>query len=235
MIFADITSINSAGEIRGYCYSSTDNDECRTVTIGFGNIKVGTFLCAYRHEPQFSQRTEIPERCGFVGTIPFIATWEPDFKLYLTDVATGKVFESRLDLADILSTRASLRASQSYAAFIDSVSEEGEVSGWAWDKDNPSEKLTLNVFVSGVHTGSVAAANYREDLENAQIGDGRFGYRFYLPWPIAPNHGEFLLSIREAKSGLILAEKILSKPLAHMTIADRIAEIERKLRLIGRP
>ncbi len=53
--------------------------------------------------------------------------------------------------------------------------------GWAYNKANPTERVSLVVLVDGKAVGEVIAENFRKDLEEQGIGDGNHGFLFKLP------------------------------------------------------
>jgi hypothetical protein len=64
---------------------------------------------------------------------------------------------------------------------IDRISPAGLVEGWAWDAENPELPVRLEYLVDGVVAGSVLACEYRADLENAGMGQGRCGFTLMAP------------------------------------------------------
>jgi hypothetical protein len=65
--------------------------------------------------------------------------------------------------------------------FVDKYSEE-RIAGWAYlvGNDGPIE-AELKVFVDDQDVGTVPANIYREDLEKAGHGTGRYGFAFVPP------------------------------------------------------
>ena len=64
------------------------------------------------------------------------------------------------------------------------VADCSGISGWAWDSGQPSSQLQVDLYDGSIHGqpfASVAAQNYRRDLQQAGIGAGTHG--FYLPTP----------------------------------------------------
>ena len=64
------------------------------------------------------------------------------------------------------------------------VADCSGISGWAWDSGQPSSRLQIDLYDGSIHGqpfATVAAANYRRDLQQAGIGDGTHG--FYVPTP----------------------------------------------------
>ncbi|MGA0558187.1 family 78 glycoside hydrolase catalytic domain [Larkinella sp. VNQ87] len=79
----------------------------------------------------------------------------------------------------------------SYEGYLDKVRCDS-ITGWVWNRDKPN--LALNVeFLEGaaVETatliGSALADIYRQDLKNANKGNGAHGYRFLVPESLKDN------------------------------------------------
>jgi SAM-dependent methyltransferase len=51
-----------------------------------------------------------------------------------------------------------------------------QVAGWVYRSDDPSEHLTVTATLEGRIIGSTAADQFREDLKNANIGEGDHAY-----------------------------------------------------------
>ncbi len=64
--------------------------------------------------------------------------------------------------------------------YVDAVSD-GRVHGWAYDRIRPGKRLTLEVYAAGGRVGTIRAELFRQDLANAGVGDGRYGFDFALP------------------------------------------------------
>jgi SAM-dependent methyltransferase len=58
---------------------------------------------------------------------------------------------------------------------VDCVTND-RVDGWVYRDDVPSEHLIVTVQLRGVDIGSTAANQFREDLKNANIGEGDHAY-----------------------------------------------------------
>lgn len=63
---------------------------------------------------------------------------------------------------------------------LDGVSD-GQLYGWAWDSSMPTVRHTLVVKVDGKKVASLVADEDRPDLQDAGIGDGRYGFQFTVP------------------------------------------------------
>ncbi len=56
-----------------------------------------------------------------------------------------------------------------------------EVVGWAWERGKPNEPLTVDILVDTILVGRVKAGDFREDLKERGLGDGRRAFRFAIP------------------------------------------------------
>jgi hypothetical protein len=59
--------------------------------------------------------------------------------------------------------------------------ENGSAKGWAFDPDNPSAPLKVELRIDGKPFQTVLADQYRDDLERAGMGTGAHGFRVALP------------------------------------------------------
>jgi hypothetical protein len=78
------------------------------------------------------------------------------------------------------------------------VANCSQISGWAWNAEQPSARVEVNLYdgsVQGAPLATVTAENYRLDLQQAGIGDGSHG--FYLATPA---------SLKDGRTHAILAE-----------------------------
>ena len=65
--------------------------------------------------------------------------------------------------------------------FIDEISADGLITGWAQDVSAPETPLVLNVIANDRFTSSVLANGYRADLRKAGLGSGCHGFALRLP------------------------------------------------------
>ena len=64
--------------------------------------------------------------------------------------------------------------------FVDCVSGS-TVSGWAWDPGKPNDPVVVEIVKSGKAVASVTADRFRQDLLDAQFGNGRHGFEVDVP------------------------------------------------------
>ena len=78
-----------------------------------------------------------------------------------------------------------------YTGHLDSTSEEC-ISGWAWDSENPSHAVNVQILVknssfSTVQELSVTADLYYSHLSDAGIGTGKYGFSVSMNWSSLPD------------------------------------------------
>lgn len=82
--------------------------------------------------------------------------------------------------------------------------DELAIEGWAIDEERPTAKLAFDVLVHDQMVGRFVADGFRQDLKDAEIGDGECAFSFPMPQFFGkqdlPN-----LRIRFAESNLFLA------------------------------
>jgi hypothetical protein len=62
--------------------------------------------------------------------------------------------------------------------------DEENIAGWAWDQNQPDGPIDVEIYEGdGVLTllASVPAAQFRQDLLDAKVGDGRHGFSYPTP------------------------------------------------------
>lgn len=70
--------------------------------------------------------------------------------------------------------------------WLDGITQDGIISGWALDKDRPSESIDVQIYFdgpagSGTFIASVNANLYRPDVNQAEGVTGNHGYNFPVP------------------------------------------------------
>jgi len=84
--------------------------------------------------------------------------------------------------------------------YIDAVSEEGLVEGWARDADHEDLPVLLEILRGEELLGTALACQYRADVAQAGHGHGRYGFQFRVP--PADRHG---IWVRRAGDGAVLS------------------------------
>ncbi|MGG7663506.1 T9SS type A sorting domain-containing protein [Dyadobacter sp. BHUBP1] len=77
------------------------------------------------------------------------------------------------------------------------------IKGWVWDKNAPNSAVTVEVYEGTTVYATAIADQYREDLKNAGIGTGNYGFRIAMPAALkdGQNHN---ISIRVKASTVVL-------------------------------
>jgi len=91
--------------------------------------------------------------------------------------------------ATAYSETAATIAKQPQTGWLDSA-DCSAISGWAWDSSQPSARLEINLYdgsTQGSPFATLSAANYRQDLQQAGIGDGV--HAFYMNTPATLKDG----------------------------------------------
>ena len=55
------------------------------------------------------------------------------------------------------------------------------IAGWAWDANQPTTPVSVDIYVDGALVSTTQAATFRQDLLNAGIGDGNHGFSIATP------------------------------------------------------
>lgn len=98
-------------------------------------------------------------------------------------------------MLDVLKLKFLKQKNKKIKGFLDGI-DGNYVYGWAWDPENPERRLKVVVYVDGEPVAEGIADEYREDLERAGIGDGRYGFRIKLDERIIFNSNERLFSVK---------------------------------------
>lgn len=67
-----------------------------------------------------------------------------------------------------------------FEGYADVVTSD-QASGWCWDKRKGNEAIDVNVYDGETLLATVTANQLRSDLVKAGKGDGRHGFKFFLP------------------------------------------------------
>ena len=68
----------------------------------------------------------------------------------------------------------------SFEGFVD-VADCNQISGWVWDRSKPNKPVTVSIFAGGTLLANVQADSFRQDLLNADKGNGKHGFVFNVP------------------------------------------------------
>jgi GT2 family glycosyltransferase/glycosyltransferase involved in cell wall biosynthesis len=97
---------------------------------------------------------------------------------------------------------------------IDAV-QGNSIAGWIFPLGNPDRRIDFNVRINGIRVASgLCADTYRQDLEEAGLGDGRYGFEVDIPWSYSlsePRH----IEIVDRATGVVLLEHVAT-PAEHV-------------------
>jgi Phytanoyl-CoA dioxygenase (PhyH) len=94
----------------------------------------------------------------------------------------------------------------------------GAIEGWIADRKHPAARLEIEVVHGDAVLGRCVADLYREDLQEAGIGDGRYGFKFPLPIVLARSEVT-KVGVRLADSSLYLRNSEKLTPGAADTVS----------------
>jgi len=77
--------------------------------------------------------------------------------------------------------------SPTYQGYFDNINCQS-VAGWAWDASQPNTPISVDIYDGVQKIATVRADQYRQDLVNAGIGNGRHGFTFTLPASLRNGH-----------------------------------------------
>lgn len=61
------------------------------------------------------------------------------------------------------------------------VADCNQISGWAWDRNNPNSPVNVDIYDGSTHITTISANIFRLDLFNAGKGNGNHGFFFNVP------------------------------------------------------
>ncbi|RRB07461.1 sialate O-acetylesterase [Larkinella rosea] len=89
-----------------------------------------------------------------------------------------------------------------YGGNLDGVSC-GNIWGWVYNVDAPNAPITVEFLANNVVVGSIKAANFRQDLKNANKGNGEHGFN-YTPPSTVKNGQNQSIRVRVVGTGYFL-------------------------------
>jgi hypothetical protein len=78
------------------------------------------------------------------------------------------------------------------------------ISGWAWNKSQSNSPVSVDVFDGNTKLATVTANEFRQDLKDKGIGDGRHGFSFATPSSLK-NGQEHSIVIKVANTEFLLS------------------------------
>lgn len=104
-------------------------------------------------------------------------------------------------------THSSMNPKQSVQGFLDGYNS-GFVSGWAWNSESPEDALSVEIQTrEGLTLGTAVADIYRADLQQQNIGTGRYGFKAKIRIPAEKDSIE--LHLIDTESRAVISNKPL--------------------------
>jgi len=98
--------------------------------------------------------------------------------------------------------------------------DQGCLSGWVQDTLEPDRRVVVSVFDGNKHVGQATADQFRGDLSETGIGDGRYGFSVPLHRSVFDGCSHEL-RIVDAENGAILGDfDVLARPVARSAIRE---------------
>lgn len=117
--------------------------------------------------------------------------------------------------------------------YLDRISDEGWVIGWAWYPDAPERRVDVNVIADDKIIGTATANLNREDVAAAGFGDGRYGFSIALPYQVLSSARPTVISIHDRVSGAALAKPIVFSQPALREASAQLDGLNQDVRLLS--
>ncbi|HVB18614.1 MAG TPA: hypothetical protein VNF04_18960, partial [Stellaceae bacterium] len=112
------------------------------------------------------------------------------------------------------------------------------IRGWIWDPRQPQRRIALELLDGDTPLATVVASDYRKDLEQAGIGDGRHGFAFSFSETLLP-YARHVLHLRPVGSPVevpsfprvLTRERAGLDPTVQFILGNIVADAERAERV----
>lgn len=94
-------------------------------------------------------------------------------------------------------------AAVSLQGFVDAI-ERGVVYGWAWNPQRPDDHVQVEILLGGRQLAVVTADQFRDDLVELEIGDGRHAFEYAIADQLAGRVDGSEVEVRYAGSSVPL-------------------------------
>ena len=116
---------------------------------------------------------------------------------------------------------------------LENIHEDGLITGWCWDPDQPARRAKLTVLVDNEPVGDLIADEFRSDLESAGIGDGAHAFAFLLPWSAVARKSVTSVHIADpTNNNRPVGGSLIFRRSALEPVEQRLAEVEHNTRLL---
>ncbi|MDE8347213.1 MAG: hypothetical protein POH28_13725 [Acidocella sp.] len=117
--------------------------------------------------------------------------------------------------------------------WLELVSENGVVTGWAWYPDHPTARVELEILVDGAVAATLIADRLRQDVLNAGHGDGKYGFSWPLPFALLIQPHSMTITARDKQTGTALTNELSFRQEFATDAVRRIGELESDIRLLN--
>lgn len=230
-VLGHIDSASPRGVVKGWCAALPSPSAPRRVMIVLNGRPVLEHILCDEFRPDLRDAGHGNGNHGFTARLPAtLAAPGEEQELHLFDHETGVL----LGTPATISWAAPGACPPALEAHVDVVSEEGVITGWCWDRNDPDRRVAIDILADGVVCASAVAAMYREDLKAAGKGSGHCGFTAVLPWEVVDGRGEISLVLQDREHGVPVGARVTLRRPDLLTAEARIAVLERKLTLLRR-
>jgi len=227
--------VDPDGVIEGWCWSPDQPGLRRLVAILVDGIEVARAICD-------ETRPDLLSAGVGDGAHAFLVVLPSEQRksgqsatITLRDVATGKTLGENAAITWRDLDEGQIEPGPSpmlLQGHLDGVTKDGRISGWCWYPGTPDAHVSLHVLVDDTIVGTITVASFRPDLKQAGIGDGTHAFSYALPWSVLADKGTITISVRDTQTGLSFSPPILLRLGRLASAEDRVAELERQIRLM---
>jgi hypothetical protein len=116
---------------------------------------------------------------------------------------------------------------------LENIQEDGLITGWCWDPDQPARRVRLTVLVDNEPISDLIADSFRSDLKSAGIGDGAHAFAFLLPWSAVARKSVSSVHVADpANSHRPVGGSLTFRRAALLPVEQRIAALQHQTRLL---
>ncbi|MFC5410162.1 putative Ig domain-containing protein [Larkinella bovis] len=148
---------------------------------------------------------------------------------------SGTVTVSITIQAPVTQPPSSTTVTGNFEGYLDKV-ECGTIRGWVWDRNKPNAAMTVEFYANGVAVGTTEANIYRQDLKDANKGNGAHAYSFTTPESLK-NNTTHQISAKILNSSYVLkyAPKPLICPGSAARLSAGVTDSKLTATLLGNP
>ncbi len=184
-------------QLAGWAWDATRPNTPINVDVYDGSAKIATVLAS-------TYRGDLRAAGAGNGDHAFFLPTPAALKTGAAHSVTLKVGST------VVGTRSVTCATPSFNGFFDSANC-GTVAGWAWDANQPNSPINVDVYDGSTLIATVLAANFRQDLLNAGLGNGNHGFSFSTP-PSLKTGTTHTLTLEIGGAATVLGARTLSCP-----------------------